>query len=238
MKLDILAFAAHPDDIELSCSGTLMKHIDEGKKVGIVDLTQGELGSRGSVEIRLTESTESGKIMGLSARENLKMADCFFEINQENKIKIIQQIRRFRPEIVLANSIKDRHTDHGKAAKLVSEACFLSGLLKIETFWEGEKQEHYRPKVIYHYIQDRYIKPDFVVDVSDYFDRKMKSVMAFKSQFYDPHSREPITPISSEAFLDTVKGRMCDLGRDIGVKYGEGFTVERFVGVNGLFDLI
>jgi bacillithiol biosynthesis deacetylase BshB1 len=238
MKLDILAFAAHPDDIELSCSGTLMKHIDEGKKVGIVDLTQGELGSRGSVEIRHTESTESGKIMGLSARENLKMADCFFEINQENKIKIIQQIRRFRPEIVLANSIKDRHPDHGKAAKLVSEACFLSGLLKIETFWEGEKQEHYRPKVIYHYIQDRYIKPDFVVDVSDYFDRKMKSVMAFKSQFYDPHSREPITPISSEAFLDTVKGRMCDLGRDIGVKYGEGFTAERFVGVNGLFDLI
>jgi len=238
MKLDILAFAAHPDDIELSCSGTLMKHIDEGKKVGIVDLTQGELGSRGSVEIRLSESTEAGKIMGLTARENLQMADCFFEINQENKIKIIEQIRRFRPAIVLANSIKDRHPDHGKAATLVSEACFLSGLLKIETFWEGEKQEHYRPKVIYHYIQDRYIKPDFVVDVSDYFDRKMKSVMAFKSQFYDPHSREPITPISSEEFLDNVKGRMGDLGRDIGVKYGEGFTTERFVGVNGLFDLI
>ena len=166
------------------------------------------------------------------------MADCFFEINQENKIKIIEQIRRFRPEIVLANSVQDRHPDHGKAAKLVSEACFLSGLLKIETFWEGEKQEYYRPKVIYHYIQDRYIKPDFVVDVSDYFDRKMKSVMAFKSQFYDHHSREPITPISSEEFLDNVKGRMGDLGRDIGVKYGEGFTTERFVGVNGLFDLI
>lgn len=238
MKLDILAFAAHPDDIELSCSGTLMKHSDEGKKVGIVDLTQGELGSRGSVEIRLSESTEACKIMGLSARENLKMADCFFEINQENKIKIIEQIRRFRPEIVLANSVQDRHPDHGKAAKLVSEACFLSGLLKIETFWEGEKQEHYRPKVIYHYIQDRYIKPDFVVDVSDYFDRKMKSVMAFKSQFYDPHSRELITPISSEEFLDNVKGRMGDLGREIGVKYGEGYTTERFVGVNGLFDLI
>lgn len=237
MKLDILAFAAHPDDVELACSGTIMKHIHEGKKVGVVDLTQGELGSRGSIEIRYIESAESARIMGLSARENLKMADGFFDINQENKIKIIEQIRRFRPEIVLANAIEDRHPDHGRASKLVSEACFLAGLMKIETFWNGEVQEHYRPKVVYHYIQDRYIKPDFVVDITEFFDRKMESIMAYKSQFYDPNSNEPSTPISGQEFLDSIKGRMGAFGREIGVKYAEGFTSERLVGINSLFDL-
>ena len=237
MKLDILAFAAHPDDIELSCSGTLMKHISEGKKVGIVDLTQGELGSRGSAEIRLVEATASGKIMGLSVRDNLKMKDGFFEITTENTLKVIEQIRRFQPEIVLANAIEDRHPDHARAAKLVSEACFLAGLGRIETSWNGEIQEHHRPKVVYHYIQDRYIKPDFVVDMTDFYSRKMEAIMAFKSQFFDPNSTEPATPISGEDFMDAIKGRMGALGREIGVKYAEGFTSERLVGVRNLFDI-
>ena len=237
MKLDILAFAAHPDDIELSCSGTLMKHIKEGKKVGIIDLTQGELGSRGSAEIRLVEATASGKIMGLSARENLKMKDGFFDITPENTLKIIEQIRRFKPELVLANAIEDRHPDHARASKLVSEACFLAGLRKIETTWNGEIQEHHRPKVVYHSIQDRYLKPDFVIDVTAFYDQKMDAIMAFKSQFFDPNSTEPSTPISGEDFIDSLKGRMGAFGREIGVKYGEGFTSERLIGVQNMFDL-
>ncbi len=237
MKLDILAFAAHPDDIELSCSGTLIKNVQNGKKVGVIDLTQGELGTRGSAEIRLIEATESAKIMGLSARENLKMKDGFFEIIPENSLKIIEQIRRFKPEIVLANAIEDRHPDHARASKLVSEACFLAGLRRIETFWDGEVQEHFRPKVVYHYIQDRYIKPDFAVDVTAFFDQKMKAIMAFKSQFFDPFSSEPNTPISGEDFIDSIKGRMGAFGREIGVKYAEGFTSERLLGVDNLFDL-
>ncbi len=238
MKLDILAFAAHPDDIELSCSGTLLKHIKNGKKVGIIDLTQGELGSRGSAEIRLVEASESGKILGLSARENLKMKDGFFEIIPENTLKIIQQIRRFQPEIVLANAIEDRHPDHARASKLVSEACFLAGLRRIESSWKGEIQDHFRPKVVYHYIQDRYIKPDFVIDMTEFFERKMEAIMAFKSQFFDPHSTEPSTPISGEEFIDSLKGRMGAFGREIGVKYAEGFTSERLIGVNDFFDLV
>lgn len=238
MKLDILAFAAHPDDVELSCSGTLMKHIKAGKTVGIVDLTEGELGSRGSVELRHEEAAESSRILGLSVRENLKMRDGFFDLSEENKLKIVEQIRRFRPEIVLANAIEDRHPDHGRASKLVSEACFLAGLRKIETSWNGEPQEAYRPKVVYHYIQDRYVRPDFVIDVTDFVDRKMESIKAFKSQFYDPNSNEPQTPISGEDFIDFLKGRMSEFGRAIGVNYAEGFTVERFAGVDSLFDLV
>jgi N-acetylglucosamine malate deacetylase 1 len=238
MKLDILAFAAHPDDIELSASGTLMKHISEGKKVGIVDLTQGELGSRGSVELRYEEAAKASSIMGIHARENLKMADGFFEHNQENLIKIIEQVRRFKPEIVLANSIRDRHPDHGRASKLVAEACFYAGLRKIETTWEGEKQEAYRPKAIYFYIQDEYIEPDFVVDISAFVGRKLESIMAYSSQFYDPNSKEPKTPISGEEFLDFMKGRMRQFGRPIGVDFAEGFVKHRTVGVKNLFDLI
>jgi bacillithiol biosynthesis deacetylase BshB1 len=237
MKLDILAFSAHPDDIELSCVGTLMKHIKEGKTVGIIDLTEGELGSRGSVELRYEEAAESSKIIGLSSRHNLQMADGYFEISEENKLKIVEQIRRFRPEIVLANAIEDRHPDHGRAAKLVSEACFLAGLRKVETSWEGVNQEAYRPKVVYHYIQDRYIKPDFVVDMTEFYERKMESIKAFKSQFYDPNSLEPPTPISGEDFLYAIEGRMSEFGRAIGVRYAEGFTVERIPGVDNFFDL-
>ncbi len=235
--MDILAFAAHPDDVELSCSGTIMKAISQGKKVGIIDLTQGELGSRGTIETRYTEAGNASRIMGLSIRENLKMADGFFEINEQNKRAIIQMIRKYRPQIVLANAVEDRHPDHGRAAKLVSEACFLAGLRKIETELDGQKQEAHRPKAVYHYIQDHYIKPDFVVDVTEFIDRKIEAIQAYKTQFYDPNSTEPETPISGAEFFDFIKGRMLQFGRPIGVRYAEGFTVEREPGVEDLFDL-
>jgi N-acetylglucosamine malate deacetylase 1 len=225
--MDILAFAAHPDDVELSCSGTIMKAISQGKQVGVIDLTQGELGSRGTIETRYAEADEASTIMGLSIRENLKMADGFFAINEENKRLIIQMIRKYRPQIVLANAIEDRHPDHGRAAKLVSEACFLAGLRKIETVLDGQIQEAYRPKAVYHYIQDHYIKPDFVVDVTEFVDRKIEAIKAYKTQFYDPNSNEPETPISGAEFFDFIKGRMLQFGRPIGVRYAEGFTVER-----------
>lgn len=238
MKLDILAFAAHPDDIELSAAGTLMKHIAQGKTVGIVDLTQGELGSRGTIETRYEEADAASKIIGISARVNLKMADGFFNDSEENKRLIIEQIRRFQPKVVLANAIEDRHPDHGRAAKLVSEACFLAGLRKVETVWEGEIQLAHRPKAVYHYIQDHYLKADFCVDVTEFIDRKIEAIKAYKTQFYDPNSKEPITPISGEEFFDFIKGRMMQYGRPIGAKYAEGFTVERELGINSFDDLI
>lgn len=237
MKLDILAFAAHPDDLELAASGTVLKHIKAGKKVGVVDLTQGELGSRGSAEIRHLEAEKASGIMGLSSRDNLKMADGFFEHSKENLIKIIEQIRHYRPEIVLMNAIDDRHPDHGRASKLVSEACFLSGLRRIETSYEDKIQEAYRPKNVYHYIQDRYIKPDFIIDITEFYDQKIEAIMAYKSQFYDPESTEPNTPISGKDFLDSLNGRMSEFGRAIGVLYAEGFTAEKLIGVDSLFDI-
>jgi bacillithiol biosynthesis deacetylase BshB1 len=237
MKLDILAFAAHPDDVELSCSGTLMKHIAAGKRVGIVDLTQGELGSRGTIQTRYAEAHEASNIMGVEIRVNLKMADGFFELNEANKLLVIEQIRKFQPEIVLANAVSDRHPDHGKAAKLVSEACFLSGLRRVETQCDGIPQVAHRPKAVYHYIQDNYMKPDFSVDVTDFIDRKIECIRAYKTQFYDPNSPEPQTPISGKEFFDFIKGRMMQYGRPIGVEYAEGFTVQREIGVNDLFDL-
>jgi bacillithiol biosynthesis deacetylase BshB1 len=238
MKLDILAFAAHPDDIELSASGTLMKHISEGKKVGIIDLTQGELGSRGTIETRNSESLIASNIIGLHIRENLKMADGFFEINEENKRLIIEKIRQYQPTIVLANAIEDRHPDHGRASKLVSESCFLSGLRRVTTIVDGQIQEAHRPTAVYHYIQDRYIKPDFVVDVTGFVERKLETIMAYKTQFYDPDSTEPQTPISGEEFLDFVKGRMLQFGRPIGAKYAEGFTTEREIGIKSFDDIL
>ena len=219
MKLDILAFAAHPDDVELSASGTVLKHIAAGKKVGIIDLTQGELGSRGTKETRKEEAAASSEILGLSVRHNLKMADGFFDINEENKRMIIEQIRKYKPEIILANAVSDRHPDHGRAAKLVSESAFLSGLVKVNTALEGVIQEPHRPKAIYHYIQDYYMKPDLVVDITDYFDQKMQSILAFKTQFFDPNSSEPDTPISGKDFLEFVESRMREFGRPIGVKF-------------------
>ncbi|MDC1188660.1 bacillithiol biosynthesis deacetylase BshB1 [Flavobacteriales bacterium] len=227
MKLDILAFAAHPDDVELSCGGTIIKQVKLGYKVGVVDLTQGELGSRGTAETRKIEATNSSKILGLSVRENLKMADGFFEISQENKLKIVQIIRKYQPKVVFANSINDRHPDHGRASKLVSEACFLAGLAKIITTENGLTQKAYRPEVIYHYIQDYYIKPDFIVDVSDFIDLKIESVKAYKTQFFDPNSLEPPTPISGEDFFEFLKARSREFGRLIQREFGEGFTVEK-----------
>ncbi len=236
-EIDILAFGAHPDDVELSAAGTLLKHIKLGKKVALVDLTQGELGSRGTIETRYSEAKEASEILGISHRVNLKMEDGFFSHSQENLMKIIEQIRYFKPEIVFANAIDDRHPDHGKGSKLVSEACFLAGLVKIETSVNGEVQKAHRPKVVYHYIQDRYIKPDFVVDVTEFVETKFSAIKAYKTQFFDPNSKEPKTPISGEDFFDFLKGRMSEFGRPIGVKYAEAFTVERLIGVDNLFDL-
>ncbi|HLO74561.1 MAG TPA: bacillithiol biosynthesis deacetylase BshB1 [Flavobacterium sp.] len=237
MKLDILAFGAHPDDVELGCSGTIAKEVSLGKKVGIIDLTRGELGTRGSVEIRNAESAKASEILGVSIRENLDMRDGFFKNDEAHQLKVIQMIRKYRPEIVLCNAITDRHIDHGKGSNLVSDACFLSGLVKIETELNGEKQQAWRPKVVYHYIQWQTIEPDFVVDVSGFMVAKMESVQAYGSQFYDPNSKEPVTPIASKNFLDSIKYRAQDLGRLVGVEYAEGFTTERYVAVNSLADL-
>jgi bacillithiol biosynthesis deacetylase BshB1 len=237
MKVDILAFGAHPDDVELSASATLLKHIYQGKKVALVDLTQGELGSRGTIETRYEEASLASKILGIEDRVNLKMADGFFEHSQENLLKIVEQIRHFKPEIVLANAVEDRHPDHEKGSKLVSDACFLAGLVKIKTNLNGEDQLPHRPKVVYHYIQDRYIKPDFVVDVTGFEEQKFESIRAYKTQFFDPNSTEPQTPISGKDFFEFIRGRMLEFGRTIGVQYAEGFTVERLVGVDSFFDL-
>lgn len=238
MKVDILAFAAHPDDVELTLSGTLMKHIAQGKTVGIVDLTQGELGSRGTIETRYVEAEAATKIMGVHYRTNLKMRDGFFEISEENKLTIIREIRKCQPEIVFMNAITDRHPDHGRASKLVSEACFYSGLRMIRTEINGVQQVAHRPKAMYHYIQDRYIQPDFVVDITDFADQKIEAIKAYKTQFFDPNSSEPQTPISGAEFIEFIKARMRELGRPIGVEFAEGFTVERTIGVSNLFDLI
>lgn len=237
MKLDILAFGAHPDDVELGCSGTIAKEVSLGKKVGIIDLTRGELGTRGSVEIRNSESAKASEILGVVVRENLDMRDGFFVNDETHQLKVIEMIRKYQPEIVLCNAVKDRHIDHGKGSKLVSDACFLSGLRQIKTELNGEAQEAWRPKVVYHYIQWQNIEPDFVVDISEFMDKKMDSVLAYGSQFYDPNSKEPVSPITSKNFLDSVKYRAQDLGRLVGVDYAEGFTTERYLAVNSLGDL-
>jgi len=238
MKLDILAFGAHPDDVELGCSGTLAKEIALGRKVGIVDLTRGELGTRGSVEIRNAESAKASEILGISVRENLDMRDGFFVNDEAHQMKIIKMIRKYQPDIVLCNAIRDRHIDHGKGSKLVSDACFLSGLRRIETSIDGNNQEAWRPKLVYHYIQWQNIEPDFVVDISDFIEKKTASILAYSSQFYSEGSKEPVTPIATKNFLESIHYRSQDFGRLIGVDYAEGFTVERYVAVKSLGDLI
>ena len=238
MKLDILAFGAHPDDVELGCSGTIAKEISLGKKVGIIDLTRGELGTRGTSQTRDEEAAEAAKILGVSVRKNLNFRDGFFINDETHQLEIIKMIRKYQPEIVLCNAITDRHIDHGKGSKLVSDACFLSGLSKIETELNGEKQSHFRPKLVYHYIQWQNIEPDFVVDVSGFMDVKMESVKAYKTQFYDPNSKEPVTPITSKNFLNSIEYRAMDLGRLVGVEHAEGFTVERYLTVNSLTNLM
>ncbi|WP_033960345.1 bacillithiol biosynthesis deacetylase BshB1 [Psychroserpens jangbogonensis] len=237
MKLDILAFGAHPDDVELGCGATIAKEVANGKKVGIVDLTRGELGTRGTAETRDQEASDAAKILGVAVRENLAFADGFFINDKKHQLEVIKMIRKYQPEIVLCNAIDDRHIDHGKGSKLVSDACFLSGLLKIETEFDGNQQKQWRPKQVYHYIQWKNLEPELTVDVSGFIDTKMKSVLAYKTQFYDPNSKEAQTPISSKNFTDSIKYRARDLGRLVGAEYAEGFTVERYVSVESLFDL-
>ena len=223
MKLDILVMAAHPDDAELSCAGTILKHIASGKKVGIVDFTHGELGTRGTPEIRLQESADATKILGLHARENLGIRDGFFRNDEETQLKLIEVIRKYQPEIVLANALEDRHPDHGKGAQLAIDACFLSGLRQIKT---GDLPA-WRPAQVYHYIQDRYLEPNFVVDISAYWDQKEAAIRAFKSQFFDPASPEPASYISSPDFLNFIQARSMEMGHKIGVRYGEGFQCQK-----------
>ena len=238
MKLDILAFGAHPDDVELGCGATIAKEIFLGKKVCIIDLTRGELGTRGSSDLRTIEATNAAIILGVSVRENLDFADGFFINDKKHQLEIIKMIRKYQPEIVLCNAIDDRHIDHAKGSKLVSDACFLSGLIKVETFIESQNQEKWRPKHVYHYMQWKNIKPDFVVDITGFLDKKVASIMAYSSQFYDPKSKEPETPISSKNFIDSITYRARDLGRLINVDCAEGFTTERFVAIENLSKLI
>ena len=238
MKLDILAFGAHPDDVELGCAGTILKEISLGKTVGIIDLTRGELGTRGSAEIRDKEATNAAAILGVSARENLEMKDGFFVNDEKHQLEIIKMIRKYRPEIVLCNAIDDRHIDHEKGSKLVSDACFLSGLVKVETELEGDVQQVWRPKLVYHYIQWKNIVPDFVVDVTGFTDKKIEAILAYSSQFYNANSKEPESPITSKNFLESLNYRSKDLGRLTGVDHAEGFTAERYLAVNSLGDLI
>jgi N-acetylglucosamine malate deacetylase 1 len=237
MKLDILAFGAHPDDVELGCAGTILKEIALGKSVGIVDLTRGELGTRGSAELRDQEAATAAQILGVSVRENLRFRDGFFVNDEAHQLEVIQMIRKYQPEIVLCNAIEDRHIDHGKGSQLVSDACFLSGLMKIETQLDGQAQQAWRPKLVYHYIQWKDIKPDFVVDITGFTDKKVDSILAYRSQFYDPNSNEPESPITSKNFLESLNYRSRDFGRLVGVDHAEGFTVERYLAVNSLGDL-
>ncbi|WP_299160455.1 bacillithiol biosynthesis deacetylase BshB1 [uncultured Tenacibaculum sp.] len=238
MKLDILAFGAHPDDVELGCAATIAKEISLGKKVGIVDLTRGELGTRGSAELRDKEAANAAEVLGVSVRENLGFADGFFRNDKEHQLEVIKMIRKYKPEIVLCNAIDDRHIDHPKGSSVVSDACFLSGLMKIETELDGLKQQKWRPKQVYHYIQWKNIEPDFVVDVTGFIDQKVNSVLAYSSQFFDPKSNEPETPITSKNFTDSIEYRARDLGRLIGVDFAEGYTTERYVAVENLSKLI
>lgn len=238
MKLDILAFGAHPDDVELGCGGTIAKEVALGKKVGIVDLTRGELGTRGTAATRDQESAKAAEILGVTVRENLNMRDGFFVNDEEHQLAVIRMIRKYQPEIVLCNAVDDRHIDHGKGSKLVSDACFLSGLVKIETDYDGQKQGTWRPKSVYHYLQWKNLQPDFVVDISGFNEKRIEAILAYGSQFYDPNSTEPETPIATKNFLESLNYRPQDFGRLIGKDYAEGFNVERYLGVNSLGDLI
>ncbi|SDS62138.1 bacillithiol biosynthesis deacetylase BshB1 [Mucilaginibacter mallensis] len=237
-KLDILVLPVHPDDAELGCGGTILKHIALGKKVGIVDLTRGELGTRGSAEIRAQEAAAAAEILGLTLRDNLELPDGFFENTKEYQLKVIEVIRKYQPDIIITNAHYDRHPDHGRASDLVETSTFLSGLRKIETYFEGELQQAWRPHLLLHFIQDQYIQPNVVIDVTDYWDKKIDSVMAYGSQFYNPEWKgEPQTYISSPEFIKIIDGRGLEFGKSIQVKYAEGFTSKKIFGVDSLFDL-
>lgn len=241
MKLDLLAIGVHPDDVELGCSGTIINEIKNGKKVGIIDLTQGELGSRGSIETRYEEAAKAAMILGVHMRENLKMRDGFFQNDEEHQKQLIVALRKFQPEIVITNAISDRHPDHGRAARLTVESSFLSGLKKIETNDEnGKAQEPWRPKYVFHYIQDRYHEPDFIVDITNVFEQRMESIKAYTTQFYNPENEDdgPQTYISTAAFLDGVIARARMIGKKIGVQFGEGFNSEKSLGIRNFDSFI
>ncbi len=239
MKLDVLAIGVHPDDVELGCSGTLITEVRRGKRVGIVDLTEGELGTRGTVENRYQEAADAANIIGAAARENLKMRDGFFKNDEEHQLKVIQVVRKYQPEIVIANILEDRHPDHGRAGQLVYDACFLSGLKQIKTVDEnGTAQEKWRPKYLLHYIQDRFYEPDFIVDITEAIEQKMASIKAYTTQFHNPDSTEPQTYISNPDFLDAIIGRARLLGKRIGVQFAEGFLSKKNIGLSTLDALI
>ena len=231
-KVDLLVISAHPDDAEISAAGTIIKSVKEGTKGALVDLTQGELGTRGSAELRMVEAENASRIMGTHFRENLEMADCFFTDTPENKTRVIDAIRKYRPEIVFTNSLRDRHPDHARAAKLVADCCFYAGLPKIVTNYEA-----WRPRALYHFNQDYYNTPDFVIDITEHMDQKIETLKAFSSQFFNPNSEEPKTPISGKEFFDFIKGRGMDFGRFAGYQYGEGFVAARPMGMRDVFNL-
>ena len=239
MKLDVLAIGAHPDDVELGCSGTLIKEVHRGKKVGIVDLTQGELGTRGTVETRYAEAAAAAKAMGIHARENLKMRDGFFVNDEAHQRQLITVLRKYRPEVVIGNILDDRHPDHGKAGKLIYDACFLSGLAKVVTTGtDGKEQEKWRPKYLLHYLQDRFYEPDVIVDISDVWEQRMEAVKAYTTQFNSQESDGPQTYISSPEFMQSLEARARSLGKRIGVKWGEGFVSKKSIGIASLDALV
>jgi len=237
MKLDILVLAVHPDDAELGCSGTILKHIALGKKVGIVDFTRGELGTRGTAETRDAEAADSANILGLHARENLRFKDAFFKNDEAHQLEVIRMIRKYQPEMIFSNALRDRHPDHGRAGDLANDACFLSGLPKIKTIDNGLEQQAWRPRHNFQYIQDYYIQPDIIVDITPFMDTKLKAIQAFKTQFYNPEEEAPSTYISSPEFFESVIGRAREFGKSIGATYGEGFTSRKLLGIDNLFDL-
>ncbi len=236
-EVDLLCITAHPDDVEISCGGTVLRHIDLGRTVGLVELTAGELGTRGSSEMRRREAEAARQVLGAAFRYDLGLPDGFFRLEREDLLKVVQVIRRHRPKVVITNAVRDRHPDHGRGAQLVAEACFLSGLRRIETSEGRAKQEHWRPQQVLHVVQDNWIDPDLIVDVTPYFDKRMEALLCFRSQFYDPSSTEPESPIATKDFLPFVEGRMRSFGRIIHTTYGEGFTVARAPGVKDLLDL-
>jgi bacillithiol biosynthesis deacetylase BshB1 len=238
MKIDVLAFGVHPDDVELSCSGVLLIEKQKGRKTGIIDLTRGELGTRGTAETRTKESEDASEILGVDVRENLDMADGFFSNDEQHQRKIITVLRKYQPEIILCNAVEDRHPDHGRSAQLVSDAAFLSGLMKIETEVGGESQNAWRPKYVLHYIQDRYLKPDFVVDITPVFEKKLAAIQAYKTQFHNPESQGPQTYISTPSFMENIIGRYKMFGKLIGVEYAEGFTSRKTIGIESFDALI
>ncbi|HET8573059.1 MAG TPA: bacillithiol biosynthesis deacetylase BshB1 [Edaphocola sp.] len=238
MKLHILAIGVHPDDVELGCGGLLLKHALKGQKTGILDLTQGEMGTRGTIDTRYAEAEAAARVLKAAVRENLKMRDGFFVNDEAHQVKIIEALRRYRPDIVLANALSDRHPDHGRAGKLIADACFLSGLRKVETSDRGRPQEAWRPKMVFHYIQDVFREPDIIVDISDIYEQKMDAIRCYGTQFLSQGSDDPMTYISRSGFLEHVRARDFDMGHRIGVKYGEGFTCQRNIGITDLDRMI